>query len=83
MGETKLDPRDLDFPCRELSNGGLGIVVAILACWQINVSLTHIERPIQLYCSLIAYSRYIFVGSYSGVHHHSSVFIGILMRFRD
>ena len=28
MDETKLDPKDLDSPGRELSNGGLGFVVA-------------------------------------------------------
>ena len=29
MTFTKLDQADLDFPCRELFNGGLGIVVAL------------------------------------------------------
>ena len=30
MDHTKLDQADLDFPRRELSNGGLGIVVTLL-----------------------------------------------------
>ena len=31
MNFTKIVKADLDSPCRELSNGGLGIVVALLA----------------------------------------------------
>ena len=30
MNQTKLNQADLESPCRELSNGGLGIVVALL-----------------------------------------------------
>ena len=29
MNFTKIDQADLDSPCQELSNGGLGIVVAL------------------------------------------------------
>ena len=29
-------PADLNSPRQELSNGGLGIVVALLVCWQID-----------------------------------------------
>ena len=36
MTFIKLDQADLDSPRRELSNGGLEIVVALLVCWQIN-----------------------------------------------
>ena len=32
---TKIGQADLDFPRRELSNGGLGIVVALLLRWGI------------------------------------------------
>ena len=32
MDDTKLDPEDLDSPCRELSNSGFGIVVALPVC---------------------------------------------------
>ena len=35
MAFTKMDKAGLDSPCRELSNGGLGIVVALLVRWQI------------------------------------------------
>ena len=49
---TKIDQADLDSPRRELSNGGLGIVAALLVCWQINFLSAHNERPIQL-CSPI------------------------------
>ena len=35
MNFTEIDPTDLNSPCRELSNGGLGIVVALLVFWQI------------------------------------------------
>ena len=37
MDHTKINPADLDSPCREFSNGGLGIVVALLVFWQIDV----------------------------------------------
>ena len=30
MDQAKIDPADLNFPCRELSNGGLGFAVALL-----------------------------------------------------
>ena len=36
MTFTKIDPADLDSPRRELSNGGVKIVVALLVHWQIN-----------------------------------------------
>ena len=29
-------PADLNSPRQELSNGGLGIVVALLVCWQLD-----------------------------------------------
>ena len=48
MTFTKLDQTDLDSPCQEFSNGGLGIVVALLVRWQINLLLAHILCPIQL-----------------------------------
>ena len=32
MDHTKIDTADLDSPCRELSNSGLGIAVALLVC---------------------------------------------------
>ena len=38
MTFTKIDPADLDSPHRELSNGGLKSVVALLVRWQINFS---------------------------------------------
>ena len=49
MPFTKIVPADLDSPCRELSNGGLGIAVAFLVCRQIMFLSAHIGRPNQLY----------------------------------
>ena len=48
MDHTKIDPADLNSPCRDISNGGLGIVVALLVRWQIDFLLARIGRPIQL-----------------------------------
>ena len=31
----KWNPEDLDSPCQELSNGGLGIVITLLVHWKI------------------------------------------------
>ena len=42
-------PEDLNSPRRELSNGGLGIVVALLVCWQIDFVCVSTGDPIQLY----------------------------------
>ena len=39
---------DLDSPRRELSNGGLEIVVALQVRWQINFLSARIGRPIKL-----------------------------------
>ena len=36
MSPTKIDQADLDSPRRELSNGGHGIVVALLVRWGID-----------------------------------------------
>ena len=47
MNFTKIDPADLNSPCRELSNGGLGIVVTLSARWEIDFLSAHIGRPIQ------------------------------------
>ena len=33
MNFTKILETDLDSPCRDLSNGGLGIFLALLVCW--------------------------------------------------
>ena len=44
-------PADLNSPRRELSNGGLEIVVALPVCWQIIFLSARIGRPIQLYIS--------------------------------
>ena len=43
-----IDPLDLNFLRRELSNGGLGIVVALLVRRQIDFLSARIGRPIQL-----------------------------------
>ena len=33
IDDTKLNLEDLDSPCRELFNGGLGVVVSLPVCW--------------------------------------------------
>ena len=48
MTFTKIDPADLDSPRRELSNGGLKSVVALLVRSQINFLSARIGRSIQL-----------------------------------
>ena len=35
MDQTKIDTADLDSPRRELSNGGLGFVVALSVRWEL------------------------------------------------
>ena len=47
MTFTKLDQADLDSSCLELSISGLGIVVALLVCWQISFLSARIGCPIQ------------------------------------
>ena len=47
MTFTKIDPADLDSPCRELSNGGLKSIVTLLVRWQINFLSARIGRPMQ------------------------------------
>ena len=49
MTFTELDQADLDSPCRELFNGGLGIVAALLVRWQIDFSCVSTGGSIQLY----------------------------------
>ena len=49
MNFTKIDPADLNFLRRELSNGGLGIVEALMVCWQSIFSCACTGGPIQLY----------------------------------
>ena len=46
---TENNPEDLDSPRQDLSNGGLGIVVALLVCWQFDFLSARIGRPTQLY----------------------------------
>ena len=47
MTFIKIDPADLDSPCRELSNGGLGSVVTLLIRRQIDFSCVSTGSPIQ------------------------------------
>ena len=49
MDQTKIDLTDLNPPRRELSNGGLGFVVALSVCWQIDFLCACTGGPIQLY----------------------------------
>ena len=49
IDDTTIYPEDLTSPCQEFSNGGLGIVVALLVCSRINVSSVSTGGPIQLY----------------------------------
>ena len=48
MDDTKPYLEDLDSPRRELSNGGLGFVVALLVCPEINFSRVSTGGLIQL-----------------------------------
>ena len=47
-GSHKLDQADLNSPRQDLSNDGLGIVVALLVRWQINFVCVSTWGPIQL-----------------------------------
>ena len=44
-----MDPEVLNAPHRELSNSGLGIVVALSVRWQNNLFLAYTGCPISLY----------------------------------
>ena len=57
MNFTKIDQADLDSPCQELSNGGLGIVVAFPVCSGIEFSRACTGGPIQLYNQLLDISH--------------------------
>ena len=48
MNCTKIVKEDLGSPCRELSNDGLGIVVALTVLLRINLSCASTGGPIQL-----------------------------------
>ena len=48
MNFTKIVKADLDSSCRELSNGGLGIVIALTVFPAINFSCGSTGGPIQL-----------------------------------
>ena len=52
MDDTKPYPKDLYSPCQELSNGGLGFVVALVVCSGIVFLCVSTGGPIQLqtYC---------------------------------
>ena len=45
---TKIVKTDLGSPCQELFNGGLGIVVALLVCLQIDILCVSTGGPVQL-----------------------------------
>ena len=49
IDDTTIYPEDLTSPRQEFSNGGLGIVVALLVCPRINVSSASTGGPIQLH----------------------------------
>ena len=57
MTFTKIDPADLDSPRRELSNGGLKSVVALLVRREIIFLSARIGRSIQLYSFYFDSSR--------------------------
>ena len=61
IGFTKLVTADLSFPCRELFNGGLGIVVALLICWKIDFLCACCWSAIQPYeasCCLCNFNQH-------------------------
>ena len=49
MSHTKMDPADLVSPRREISNGGLGIVVSLAVRWEIHFSCASSCHSIQMY----------------------------------
>ena len=49
MGHTKIIKGDLDSPHREVSIGGLGVVIALLVRWQTDLSCVSTGGAIQLY----------------------------------
>ena len=49
MDHTTMKPTYLDSPCRELSNGGLGIIVTLLVHRGIDFLCVSTGDPIQLY----------------------------------
>ena len=56
---TKRNPSDLNSPCRELSNDGLVIIVALLVCWQID--FCRLVLDIQSSCRVHSCSSTFFV----------------------
>ena len=64
---TKVYPKYLDFPCRELSNGGLGIIVTLLFFSEIDFVCVYIGDPIQLY--ILVVSIVTPVSTISGTEH--------------
>ena len=48
MDDAKPYLEELDSPRQELSNGGLGFIVALLVRWQIDFLSARTGRPIQL-----------------------------------
>ena len=49
MGHTRICTSDLNCPRRELSNGGLGFVLALLVRWQVDFLCVYTGGAIQLY----------------------------------
>ena len=48
VGRMKIDMADLDSPRRELSETGLGFVVALLVAWELDFLCDYHGGPIQL-----------------------------------
>ena len=72
MTFTKLDQADLNSPRRDLSNGGLGIVVTLMVCLKINFACASTGGSIQLYLFWINVKYYSVVvsGMYTCIVRH-------------
>ena len=57
MDHTKIDTADLDFLRRELSNSGLGFVVALLVRSGIDFSCASTRNPILFLMSLVHFDH--------------------------
>ena len=57
MNHAQMYPKDPDSPCRELSNGGLKIALALPVCPGIGFLCVHTGKAIQLYVDLISTSQ--------------------------
>ena len=61
MNFTKINPADLNSPRQDLSNGGLGIVAALLVLWQID--FCRLILDVQSRCVMGGYKDVLFAST--------------------